>query len=42
VSPTQIREVSARNAAVDFLLSRYSLLWMLVLAGAFLFVRTGI
>ena len=28
--------------AVDFLLSRYSLLWMLVLAGAFLFVRTGI
>src|SRR5690348_3699728 len=42
VPPAQIREASARSTAVDFLLSRYSLLWMLVLVGAFLFVRTGI
>jgi signal transduction histidine kinase len=40
--PAQIRQASARSAAVDFLLSRYSLLWLLVLTGAFLFVRTGI
>ena len=42
VAPAQIREVSARSTAVDFLLSRYSLLWMLVMAGAFVFVRAGI
>ncbi|HEY7343776.1 MAG TPA: ATP-binding protein [Ktedonobacterales bacterium] len=42
VPPAQIREASARSTAVDFLLSGYSLLWMLVMVGAFLFVRTGI
>ncbi len=42
IPPAQIREASVRSWVVDFLLSRYSLLWMLVLAGAFLFVRTGI
>lgn len=42
IPPTQIREASLQSWVADFLLSRYSLLWMLVLAGAFLFVRTGI
>lgn len=42
VSPVQIREVSIQSAIIDFLLSRYALLWMFVLAGAFLFVRMGI
>lgn len=42
IPPAQISEASARSRLADLLLSRYSVLWMLVLAGAFLLVRMGI
>lgn len=42
VSPTQIRTMSLRSWTIDFVVSRYYVLWMLVLALAFLFVRMGI
>jgi signal transduction histidine kinase len=38
----QIRAASLQSVFADFIVSRYYVLWMVVLALAFLFVRTGI